>query len=157
MKGFLGQSVRHSIGWSWFIQNPVLESQQFGEVLLLPYSMQPLPHQLHQALLVCEDGEFSKLKILTPLLHYHDHCKVLLLICAKATRTGTQGLADECQRMPVLSEHRTNSGSTSIGLNTEWFGEIGKCQHRGRAESLLQGLEGLVMYNSPLEKSILPQ
>jgi hypothetical protein len=76
------QGISRPIRAPGLIHNAVLQTQQFGEELLLPRSMEALIGQLHQTLLISIYGKFRKLEVLSPLLYSQNNHHVLFLIGA---------------------------------------------------------------------------
>lgn len=50
------------------VDDPILESKEFGDDALLPVSMKALISKLSEAALVSDDSELLELQIRTPLL-----------------------------------------------------------------------------------------
>lgn len=124
MSNLAGKGISRTVGGARLINNAKLETNQLGEKLLLPRSMEPLIRQLDQTLLIGIYDELNKLKVGSPLLNDHQNCHIFFLICAKTTGFRPQSSTKICKRMTILSQNSTNTTSTCIGLNTERLSKI---------------------------------
>jgi hypothetical protein len=66
------------------IDNLILQSQEFSEHLMLPWSMQPLLTELGKTLVISENNNLAMLQILMPLLNRDKDSHELLLISSKS-------------------------------------------------------------------------
>jgi len=78
------ESICCTVVRTFLVDNSILETQQLSENPLLPNCVQALVIKVDQGFLICEDYEFSKLKVRSPLLNCDEFCEILFFICGKA-------------------------------------------------------------------------
>lgn len=71
--------------YAFSVDNPVLQPNEFGENLVLPWSMEPLFGKLGQAPLICKNDELLELQISMPSLNSNKNGHILFHISGQAT------------------------------------------------------------------------
>jgi hypothetical protein len=79
-----GQGICCDIRIPRFVDHSVLQANQFGIHLHLPWGMEALVHNVSQTAVISKDDKFGMLKIRTPLLNSYNNCQEFLFIGGQA-------------------------------------------------------------------------
>jgi len=129
-----GESVGHRVQRARPVLDREVKPQELADPMVLRDRGQALVEEVFEAVVVRLDDEATAPKIRPPVPHRLDETNQLAFICGEGAVTGSDGSAEEGDRVAVLNEHRAKPMRRGVAFDDEDLGKVRHGEYRGAGD-----------------------